>query len=99
MPHYEEKVCKKHGLQRFVLTSCGYFRCTKCRSEAVQRRRLRVKQIATDFKGGKCKICGYNKCVDALEFHHRNPEEKEFGLGQHGFCYSIERIKKRNTKM
>lgn len=27
------------------------------------------------------KICGYNRCVDALEFHHENPEEKEFKLG------------------
>jgi len=25
-----------------------------------------------------CTLCGYNKCAHALEFHHRNPEEKEF---------------------
>lgn len=28
--------------------------------------------------GGKCSICGYDKCVQALEVHHINPEEKEF---------------------
>ena len=33
-----------------------------------------------EYKGGKCEICGYDKCVDALEFHHLNPDEKEFGL-------------------
>lgn len=22
--------------------------------------------------GGKCSICGYNKCLDALHFHHPN---------------------------
>jgi hypothetical protein len=25
---------------------------------------------------GKCKICGYNKCVEALEFHHENSNIK-----------------------
>ena len=33
-------------------------------------------------KGGKCQRCGYDKCEGALQFHHRNPEEKEFTLGQ-----------------
>ncbi len=23
-----------------------------------------------------CQVCGYNKCSGALEFHHRNEEEK-----------------------
>lgn len=27
------------------------------------------------------KICEYNKCVDALEFHYENPNENEFKLG------------------
>lgn len=31
-------------------------------------------------KGGKCKLCGYNKNYAALNFHHRNPREKLFGL-------------------
>ena len=28
----------------------------------------------------KCCICGYDKIQEALEFHHVNPEEKEFGI-------------------
>ena len=31
--------------------------------------------------GDKCAICGYNKCPSALEFHHLDPEQKEFTLG------------------
>ena len=27
--------------------------------------------------GGCCQICGYNKCVQALDLHHINPEEKD----------------------
>ena len=30
--------------------------------------------------GGKCCICGYEKCIQALEIHHINSEEKEFSL-------------------
>lgn len=32
--------------------------------------------------GGKCAICLYSKCSDALEFHHLDPNEKEFGFGR-----------------
>jgi hypothetical protein len=29
-------------------------------------------------RGGKCERCGYDVNLSALEFHHKNPEEKEF---------------------
>src|SRR3989338_1396554 len=32
-------------------------------------RRKRLKAEAINLLGGKCKICGYNKCPDALDFH------------------------------
>lgn len=32
------------------------------------------------LSGGGCIRCGYSKCKRALVFHHRNPEEKCFGL-------------------
>lgn len=30
--------------------------------------------------GGKCALCGYDRCNSALEFHHINPQEKDFQL-------------------
>lgn len=33
-------------------------------------------------KGGGCSICGYNKCPAALEFHHKDPNEKEFQINK-----------------
>lgn len=42
--------------------------------------RQRRKQWAVEAFGGKCGICGYNKCIEALDFHHLNPDEKEFTL-------------------
>ena len=38
------------------------------------------KQLMLDGFGSKCQICGYNKCNEALEFHHINPNEKEMAL-------------------
>lgn len=42
----------------------------------VQRRKNNLIKVF----GGKCCICGFDKWQSALEFHHVNPEEKEFGL-------------------
>ena len=37
---------------------------------AVVRFRQQQKLKAIEYKGGKCKICGYDKCPRALDFHH-----------------------------
>ena len=42
--------------------------------------RVNVKQRLIDYKGGKCQVCGYNRCINALEFHHINPKEKDFTI-------------------
>ena len=44
--------------------------------ENVKNFRSRLKERATYVLGGKCQICGYDKCIQALDFHHVNPEEK-----------------------
>lgn len=44
------------------------------------RREHKLALIA--YKGGKCERCGYDKCIDALEFHHVNPNEKSFDIAQ-----------------
>ena len=92
------KECKKHGLTEYVLRADGRYRCKKCASEAVQKRRDKIKLLAIEYKGGKCEICGYDKCKQALEFHHIDPNEKEFGIGEKGYTRSIERVKEEVDK-
>lgn len=46
--------------------------------ENIKNFRTRLKERATYVLGNKCQICGYDKCIQALDFHHVNPEEKEF---------------------
>ncbi|OGG06193.1 hypothetical protein A2872_04460 [Candidatus Gottesmanbacteria bacterium RIFCSPHIGHO2_01_FULL_42_12] len=60
---------------------------------AVTKRRRKLKQMVTEYKGGKCSICGYNKCVWALDLHHRDNSIKEFGLSVRGLTRSWEKIK------
>ncbi len=38
--------------------------------QAVSKRRRELRQKAVELLGGKCSMCGYNKCEAALEFHH-----------------------------
>lgn len=46
-------------------------------SESVMRCQRRKKLQAVEAFGGKCQICGYDKCIAALDFHHlENKEEK-----------------------
>ena len=37
-----------------------------------------------ELLGGGCKVCGYNRCQAALDFHHRNPDDKSFELASQG---------------
>ena len=54
--------------------------------------------MAIEYLGGKCQICGYRNCIEALDFHHRDPKEKEFGLSQKGLTRSWEKTRKELDK-
>lgn len=44
----------------------------------VKQNRINTKQAIIEVMGGSCVCCGYNKCEQALELHHLNPNEKDF---------------------
>jgi Zn finger protein HypA/HybF involved in hydrogenase expression len=84
-----ESWCPKHGQTDFFRISQARFRCGRCNSAAVARRRRKVKQTLVADAGGSCSICGYSRCTAALQFHHLRPAEKSFGLGWRGVSRSI----------
>lgn len=45
-------------------------------SDRVKQWRKNIKINSVNALGGKCVICGYNKCNRSLDFHHINPEKK-----------------------
>jgi len=46
--------------------------------QAAYQRRKALQDKAIAYLGGKCQICGYNKCNAALHFHHIDPQGKDF---------------------
>ena len=82
-------VCERHGPVRFVARPDGNSRCERCRAEAVSERRRQVKRILVEEAGGGCAICGYDRCLAALQFHHVDPATKRFSMGARGVGRAI----------
>lgn len=95
---YIYKNCSKHGQAEHILENSGFYRCKKCRADHVKEHRRRVKQKLVDTFGGKCILCGYNKCRQALQFHHVFPETKSFGIADDGITHSFEKKLQEATK-
>jgi hypothetical protein len=49
----------------------------------VTRRKQKIKRLLVEEAGGCCAVCGYDRTVVNLHFHHVNPAEKSFGLSMH----------------
>ena len=58
-------------------------KCKTCRNNADVLKMRQLKDIFLKYKGEQCSVCGYNKCKGALEFHHLDPNEKEFNISDY----------------
>lgn len=90
--------CDRHGMTEFVLEGRGYYRCKRCRSAAVARRRRTIKRQLVAEAGGACVLCGYSRWLGALQFHHVESDSKEFHLAQGGYSRSIARSRAEMRK-
>ena len=64
--------------------------------DKIQRRKM-VKHIRNYKLSKGCSICGYNKCAEALEFHHNG--DKNIGIARSIYTYrKFETIKKEMDK-
>lgn len=63
-----------------------------------RKNRRELKQEAVNYKGGKCEACGYDKCLAALSFHHKDPSKKDFGVSDIINMVSKKRLKKELQK-
>lgn len=51
--------------------------CNSCRSNRrIDRDELKREMV--EYKGGRCQVCGYRRCLRSLCFHHRDGETKRF---------------------
>jgi predicted Zn-ribbon and HTH transcriptional regulator len=54
--------------------------CKKCHSKKTHQRMKEIKRQGVEYLGGCCKKCGYNTYMGALQFHHRDPTQKDPAL-------------------
>ena len=65
---------------------------------AVRKRRKKIRKMAVEYKGGSCERCGYNRCIEALEFHHADSSDKDFSISSKGYTRSWKRVKEELDK-
>jgi hypothetical protein len=70
--------CRHHGWTVHYLRKDNHgWRCRRCIGEAVTRRKQRVRRILIGEAGGRCAVCGYERCIINLHFHHVDPATKK----------------------
>jgi transposase len=90
--------CRRHGQGEFVLEGRGYYRCRHCRMESVSRRRRKLKVILVAEAGGCCTVCGYDRHLRALAFHHVDPADKRLQISWNGVTRSLETLRTEAQK-
>jgi len=90
--------CKLHGETEFWLTGQGNYRCKRCRSDSVSRRRRKVKAILVGEAGGRRCICGYDRNMRALHFHHLDPSQKRHEINAKGVAIAIDKLRAEARK-
>lgn len=63
---------------------------------SLKKRRRQRKRSLVAAAGGRCVDCGYDACLGGLEFHHRDPTTKAFGIGN--FSGALERLEREASK-
>lgn len=103
------KYLTKYGIERHKMKHTNCSICDKdlgdnphnrsnCKTCTTRIRRYRLKVKSVEYKGGCCENCGYNKDLSALEFHHLDPNEKDFGIGAKGYTMSWDEVTKELDK-
>lgn len=90
--------CARHGTVEYILEGRGSYRCSRCRSENVSEWRRRAKRKLVEAAGGKCALCGYDRFLGALQFHHMDPATKSFSISREGVTRSFAELRSEAAK-
>lgn len=74
-----------------------YSYCKYCLNNMTVENQRKLKKKCIEYKGGKCVICSYDDYDGALDFHHLNPDEKDFTIAE-GKNRSFDNIKSELDK-
>ncbi len=73
--HY---ISKKTGLKTLRYAH----ECKDCQVSQCKIDKLIYKKLCVDYKGGKCEHCGYDESLAPFDFHHVDPNDKDFMISQ-----------------
>jgi hypothetical protein len=57
-----------------------------------------VKRLLVAEAGGQCLLCAYDRCPEAMHFHHPDPELKEFPVSNRGSTIGIDTLRAEARK-
>lgn len=72
------RLSKLNNFKRSIVKKTNY--------DTTKENRYKKKKLLVEYKGGKCEVCGYDKCLSALEFHHIDASEKDFAISSSSKC-------------
>jgi transposase-like protein len=91
--------CTVHGWTAFRRVGrSGEYRCARCSTARVSRKRRRVKDLLVTEAGGRCVQCGYARYAGALQFHHLDPAQKQFEFAGRGLTRSLAALRDEAQK-
>ena len=93
---YCNEDCEKHDNTKVAEAAFVYSK--RSNVQAVIAWRQRAKARAVLLKGGKCCLCGYEKSIRALHFHHMDPCKKDFAVGAEGVTRAWNKIEEELKK-
>lgn len=82
----KKRICKTCGKEFTYKTR--NLECSSCKTRATRKKN---KEKIFNFLGNKCVICGYDKCLDAIDVHHIDPEIKNFDLSS-SYHFSLQSL-------
>lgn len=98
-PYEILRECRSHGWTAFRRAGrTGGYRCARCNTDRVSRRRRAVKEILLAEAGGACRLCGYGRYPGALQFHHLDPRTKGFHLAERGMTRALSVLREEARK-
>lgn len=56
--------------------------CKSCRGDYASKRRRNIKDKAVEYLGGVCEDCGVKDHSCIYDFHHEDPDKKDFAVGK-----------------
>lgn len=78
--HYKENKTRENDLAK-IYKAIHKEEINESTRKYVNCKREKLKAALVELLGGKCELCGYDKCEQALDFHHRDAASKSFTIG------------------